>query len=632
MDMEAEMLVANQQPLPIPPLLGRGIFSTRVSSSHNRGIYIPELIRELRKDGWTIKFLSDMYLPSSFLESILIREGFISPLPNGGGEGGGAVIVSCEWGARKDTGTLYKKVKEKNKPKVWIHFGDNKRSDYKQAKKNGIKAYRVDTSFNPIEKKVSSLANNSRNPYQTKLLAGLMRYARLTFPSHYGEGLGVRLENLEGDLSLASDYIAPLYVPYVAFVLKQAREMGIKRLYFLSRDGYIMHEIAKSLDPKDIELKYLFVSRKALIPAFLFSRSSLSGGLKGAFLQITDRQHLIGRTVDYLLNQLQLNRQDLNDKFDIKFNFNKILNKKQQDEFLDKLFNNPKFTPWLIFQLEEKAKLVLSYLTQEGLKVSPFGGDLEGASEKTALVDIGWLGTTRLMINEIISSNSPIHVREGEGGGTPTFYLGVRGDVYPRSYGDYLSYFPYGSLSTEATGLIENYYSASPWPSTIGYALHPNHPLSGMEADYPLGGGDKEGIIPIFKKGEEFKMNPIIETNVRVASEMAKDLKPFLDIIDEEILFLWASVTVESLSNMEFSIDLTAMTRTSEFDGVPMVKNLSPAQIFNLVFLGGRVTAFDQGSLSYTVGHKVSNPLWKIHKITGRGRSLLYRVLLKLKS
>ena len=709
MDMESEMLVPNSAPIPIKKLpkpirkVIPNIFTNYSTLRGDRGanlsnsITLPTLISLLQKEGWTIKFLSDMYLPSDFLECILIREGFISPLPNGGGEGGEAVIVSCEWGERKDTGRLYKKVRDRFHPEKWIHFGDNYWSDYKQAKKNGVTAYRVDSSFTPIEKKVSSLAYNSRNQYKTKLLAGIMRYARLTSPSHYGEEIGVRLEDLEGAVSLAADYIASLYIPYVAYVLNQAKKNNIKRLYFLSRDGYIMHEIAKALEPENIELKYLFVSRKSLLSSYISSAENP----KEAFLKITDRQHLIGRKVDFLLSQLQIDSREIIDRFGITFNFTKILNKKQQEDFLDKIFGaeeeergelggvwgsmeergelrgawgnmgergehggvwgsmedhgehgeerdlKERFREEFRKGLKKKGDLVLEYLKQEGLTASPLGGDLEGA----AMVDIGWLGTTRMMVNGILSprppkgenlelgeleklGEAPLFLPERETlevGGISTFYLGVRGDVYSAKYGPFDSYFPLGVLSTDATGLIENYYSASPWPSTIGYAPHPNPPLSGREADYPHGGGGKEGVTPMFKDGEEYKMTPIIETNVKIGVNIAKELKPYLGYLDDEILFQWAKITVDSLSTMEFPVDLSPMADSTEFDGIPMVKKLTIVELVNIIFFGGRVTAFDRGSLSYTLGHKLSQSLWKIHEITGRLRSFLYRVQLRLK-
>lgn len=693
LEVESEQLVAN-------PVMKKKVeeirtqFSNSIHPSHygeGAGVRLEDI------EG-RVLFLSDMYLPSSFLEKILIREGFlpksqsskvneldsvISKSPHNGGDLEGAVIVSCEWSARKDTGTLYKAVRKKYNPSEWIHFGDNFRSDIKQAKKNGVNAIQVHTEFTPIEKKIQSLSINSRHPEIYAQLAGIMRYARLSSPfsirredmrkdspSHYGEELGVRLGGLDGAITLASNYIAPLYIPYVSWVLKQTKEMGIKRLHFLSRDGYIMYKIAEALQPEGIELNYLFVSRKSLIPAFLLSRFPLSGGLRGAFLKITDRQHLIGRSVDFLLGQLQLNKKELKEKYGIEFLYNKIFNKQQQEDFLSKIFGEPedsgesnvsrdsmepreRFREEFQKDLKKKGDLVLEYLKQEGL--------MDGTLQ--AMVDIGWLGTTRLMINEIVSNanrdekvkgisnvkmindikgikdfkevmdfkhdkedleNIEYHdTLESPFNKIPTFYLGIRSDVYPSSYGPYLSYFPMGSLSTEATGLIENYYSASPWPSTMGYKPYTDH-LTHQPSN-------SQTIIPSFKKGEEFKMTPIVEANIETACLMAKELKPLLETTEEDILFRWAKTTLNSLSKMEFKVDLTPMSLASEFDGVPMVKKLSFSQLINIIFLGGRATAFDRGSLDFTLGRRISKRLWKLHEITGYYRTLAYRVLLKIK-
>ena len=64
---------------------------------------VKKLIEEYRAKGNVIKFISDMYLPSDFLEFILRREGcFVD---------GDEVIVSCEWKARKENGSLFKMVR-----------------------------------------------------------------------------------------------------------------------------------------------------------------------------------------------------------------------------------------------------------------------------------------------------------------------------------------------------------------------------------------------------------------------------------------------------------------------------------------------------------------------------------------
>ena len=86
---------------------------------------IRDIIKKKRKEGYTISFISDMYMPSDFLKEVLEREGCI--------ENKEIVYVSCEYNARKSNGTLYKRVKEELKPQLWEHFGDHPISDYKKA-------------------------------------------------------------------------------------------------------------------------------------------------------------------------------------------------------------------------------------------------------------------------------------------------------------------------------------------------------------------------------------------------------------------------------------------------------------------------------------------------------------------
>lgn len=182
-------------------------------------IRVRNKINKLRKEGWTIKFISDMYLPSSFLTEILKREGcFID---------GDEVIVSCEWKARKDNGMLFRKVKACYKPKRWIHCGDNHHSDVKMAAKQKIKATHIDTNFSEVEKHIISKSNYYESPWILKLLAGLSRWARLVNDS-------------SAECIVAADYVAPLCISYTMWLLRDARKRGIERLNFLSRTAIFL--------------------------------------------------------------------------------------------------------------------------------------------------------------------------------------------------------------------------------------------------------------------------------------------------------------------------------------------------------------------------------------------------------
>lgn len=596
MDMESDMLVANNNPLPIkklPKPVRKVLHNSFYNSSPlpgDRGsnlsdsITLQTLITLLRQEGWTIKFLSDMYLPSSFLESILIREGFISPLPNGGGEGGEAVIVSCEWGERKDTGRLYKKVRDRLQPEKWIHFGDNQFSDVKQAKKKGIKAIKIKSGYSIAEKSITKLNNTNLNGWQLKFLTGLSRAYRIT--------KGNTPVNI-----LAGDFTAPIFISFVLNLLKQAKEKRIKKLYFLSRDGYIMQKVAESLPHDGIELKYLFVSRRALMRAFL------SVDTERRYMQIADRQSLITRSVDHLLWQLQLTRDQLETDFGITFNYTKILNKEQERDFLYKLFHHTYFTPWLLSKFKEDAKITKQYLIQEGFTPESIG--------KIAMVDIGWLGTTRLMINEIISSNSPLpsnsHNSSNSYNSILTYYLGVREDIYPRFFGDFSSFFNLGQLDTNATSLLENYFCASPYPSTIGYKK--------------IG----EAIVPVFPEGKKFKENEVIKANIGSATTIGKWIQQYIEFLDPCILFQWAFFSLEFISKLKGNLDLSPLIIASEFDDGKLVKKLSPKELINIVVFGGRSTAFDFGSLYISTKPKLAQRLWMIKRFSGKIRRYIYK-------
>ena len=61
--------------------------------------------------------------------------------------------------------------------------------------------------------------------------------------------------------------IGPILLSYVVYILRDAEKRKVRKLYFLSRDGYILCKIAKILCVSyklPIECEYLYVSRLAL--------------------------------------------------------------------------------------------------------------------------------------------------------------------------------------------------------------------------------------------------------------------------------------------------------------------------------------------------------------------------------
>ena len=134
---------------------------------------IRNVINQKRREGFTICFISDMYLDSQFLKDVLLREGCCVEEDK--------IYVSSEWNERKSTGRLYDCVRKEFSPTQWVHYGDNEYSDVRIAKRKGVKAYKVDTDYNAIEKKILKLCDNVRDRYQLSLLFFHQNYILLMY-------------------------------------------------------------------------------------------------------------------------------------------------------------------------------------------------------------------------------------------------------------------------------------------------------------------------------------------------------------------------------------------------------------------------------------------------------------------
>lgn len=403
--------------------------------SHNLvyNYQIKHIILDYRSKGYKICFISDMYLNSTFLKEILIREGCA--------ENDDDIFVSCECGYRKDSGALFDYVKTTyNDIEEWIHYGDNHISDYKICKKKGILPVLVETSFDQCELKIMQQYSSYPFGQTMSILVGFQRCARL------------HLSNNNADYNNAADYIASAYIPYIIYVFQQAKKEGIKRLYFLSRDCYIHYKMAELIAPNyGIELKYLFLSRKSLSLPLLNEVSM-------------DRiQHLIGSSlikqkVTDLLNLFQLNVM----KFD--FPFETIENIEQAETFINIIKTKENE---ILSNHQIKKKYLEEYFEQEGVYDS---------ETKMAMVDVGWLGTTRLMVNELRRNKGLSLI--------PFFYYGCRKDILDYNHGKYYLYMPYEYASHDRVVITESYYSVSPYATTIGYKREQDRivPLFSSEA------------------------------------------------------------------------------------------------------------------------------------------------------
>lgn len=207
---------------------------------------IKEQINKLRSQGHHIIYISDMYLPETFVREVMSELGLLMERDS--------LYVSCMVGKRKSDGSLYEYVKktENLNYSQWHHYGDNRQSDILMPKHYGIKTHFVKHNYTPYQKMWK------RNDYSIQvkvgsLLAGLGRSMCCTLS-----------KNSHRDFVL--DIIAPFYASSVYRLMKNAKKQGIRRLYFCARDAYFLFLIAQKYEPlfEDLTVEYLYISQKAL--------------------------------------------------------------------------------------------------------------------------------------------------------------------------------------------------------------------------------------------------------------------------------------------------------------------------------------------------------------------------------
>lgn len=462
-------------------------------------------------------FISDMYLPSSFLIEILCSYELLKNNNNKN-----AIFVSCEYNSTKATGTLYDAVKQKLGIKTWTHYGDNAWSDIKQAKKKGIKAIKINSNFSKSEQFYLNQISLLPNKREFEILISIQRAIRL---------------NLEPNnrTAFAIDCIAPLYIGYVCHILETAKKRGITTLYFLSRDSYILYKIAQQYRTEypTISLRYLFVSRKSLIHPCIYK------GTADEICEIMGLESFKGENVKRIANYLQLEENAFND-----LGFKYIKTDENVIQFKEYLNN---YSHRIINKSAQSRYIILQYFKQEGL-LKP---------GKKAVVDVGWLGTSRFLINKLLTKEGYNPVE--------SFYLMNFFRVLPPSKGIYNSYLGQCDFKSPIVPIIEVLYSASPYRSALSYEAHKNK------------------IFPVFNQATNPAKSGIIKCNLLGVLKMVNNIKQ-QNIDFSHFFSLWSRLSILCTTNPS-NIDVSVLTDLEDQDELGRDKALVRKLSFpNLIF------------------------------------------------
>lgn len=332
-----------------------------------------------------------------------------------------------------------------------LHTGSPGSTMVALARRRGVPVSLIDrNTFSSAETAVLKAGPGHR--YLAERLAGVMRSLRATgverCPETYAE--------------LSSQFMAPVTTAFACWILARARERGITRLYFLSRDCQLALKAAQILSPEfgSIDCRYLQVSRQSLL---LPSSSEVSEqGMHWLF------EEKDAHVLKCLLAKMELRYEELapffpqaaeeGDEYVLKTD-------KDRQAFWEAL-RQPALCEKLTRLIKTRRDAAHSYFEAMGLF----------DSGQWAVVDIGWSLNSQRALAALMNSWE----REEEVHG---FYMGVQHDRQPRKKTGTLDALFYKRTPDEVCKtvqpavfkfiiLIENLFGTADHPTVHHYELN----------------------------------------------------------------------------------------------------------------------------------------------------------------
>jgi hypothetical protein len=213
-------------------------------------------------------------------------------------------------------------------------------------------------------------------------LAGISRVSRLSFKGWD--------DHLKIIWDTGANVIGPILFLFMLWVFEKAKQMGLKRLYFISRDGQILNKIAQLMNTKwgfNVDCRYLYGSRQAWF--FPASENSIESELEGIFLY---RIQTVQSICSQIIQEPDILRPELVSAGFVESTWSNPLDLVQQERLKECLLSDA------VQNKIEKRKLetrntTLGYLIQEKLYSDTAFG----------FVDFGWTGKSLGAVSKILS-------------------------------------------------------------------------------------------------------------------------------------------------------------------------------------------------------------------------------------
>ncbi len=307
------------------------------------------------------------------------------------------IYVSSDFGASKARGDLFALVAARRRLRCAdiSHIGDNYVSDVLNARRAGVAARQVKLPRANVYERI--LHEYGGDTYIGSVIAGAARATRLRFDGTFPANPG---------LTAASASVAgPVLMAFVLWVLCEAEDRGIDRLFFLARDGQILTRIARRVAAWagfSIDCRYLLASRQAFYLSSLppDHHEAVEAILRGAS----------GKTAGAVLAELETEPESARCAMKrAGLTWTTLIGSEGTVRSLRALLSDPDIAAPLDRLKVERSDALIAYLREEGFF----------SARPAGVVDLGWLGNLQLRLEHSISG----HVTQPPIG----FYYGLYG-------------------------------------------------------------------------------------------------------------------------------------------------------------------------------------------------------------
>lgn len=181
------------------------------------------------------------------------------------------------------------------------------------------------------------------------------------------------------------DYFGPFLYGYTKWLYDSLEKEKFKKVFFFSRDGYMMEKAFRLVNQSEICCEYVYFSRKSIRQALLSKCTDYESSLK--YLS-WERYVSFGKFLEYY-GFSGTERIKIANDFGVKLETDFAFTELRTNEILTKIYNRLK--PQIDSNSKIQEQLLEKYLIQIGF------------SGRCAIVDIGWHGSMQYYLEQFLA-------------------------------------------------------------------------------------------------------------------------------------------------------------------------------------------------------------------------------------